>query len=110
MQTQTLTTITRPTVNHTNNNHTAPPPPRQPLPIPPRPRLTRGVAEIWAALTPAQRAEVDAIGRCVDALLAANPLACNPNVGAVTLWLCERLGVIWNFETGTWEWENPENK
>jgi len=106
MQTQTFT-IARPTV-HTNNhnhNHTAPT-----VIFTPRPHLTRGVAEIWAALTPAQRAEVDAIGRCVNDILAGNPLAAKPDAGAVTLWLCERLGVIWNFETGAWEWDTPENK
>ena len=106
MQTQTLTTITRPAVNHTTNNrHTAPPPLRSSVSFSLRPRLTRGVAEIWAALTPAQRAEVDAIGRCVNDILAENPLAARPDCGAVTIWLCERLGVVWNFTSGTWEWE-----
>lgn len=101
MQTQTLPTITHPT----NNHHVAPPLPRSFVSFSPRPRLTRGVAEIWAALTPAQRAEVDAIGRCVNDILAENPLAARPDCGAVIIWLCERLGVIWNFTTGTWEWE-----
>ncbi len=105
MQTQTLTTITLPTVNHTNNNHTAPPLPRSFVSFSPRPRLTRGVSEIWAALTPAQRAEVDAIGRCVNDILAENPLAARPDCGAITVWLCEQVGFVWNFTTGTWEWE-----
>ena len=105
MTTQTMQTQSHTFTRSTNNHHAAPPPLRSSVSFSPRPRLTRGVAEIWAALTPAQRAEVDAVGKCVNDILAENPLACNPNVGAVTLWLCERLGVIWNFETGAWEWE-----
>jgi hypothetical protein len=102
MQTQT---ITRPTANHT-----APTFPRSAVSFAPRPCLTRGVAEIWAALTPAQRAEVDAIGRCVSDILAQNPLAARPDCGAITIWLCERLGVVWNFTVGVWEWETDTNK
>jgi hypothetical protein len=88
------------TVNHTNHNHTAPT-----VVFTPRPRLTRSIPEIWDALTPAQRAEVDAIGKCVNQMLAENPLAARPDAGAVTIWLCEKLGVIWNFTTGAWEWD-----
>jgi len=110
MQTQT---ITRPTTNHT-----APTFPRSAVSFAPtrsaeltsKPYLTRGVAEIWAALTPAQRAEVDAIGRCANDILANNPLAVRPDCGAITIWLRERLGVVWNFTVGVWEWEADTNK
>ncbi len=76
--------------------------PNTPSPI----RITRSVAQIWAALTPTQRAEVDAIEQCVADTLAHDPLACVPNVGAVTIWLREQLGMIWNFTSGKWEADN----
>lgn len=68
-----------------------------------QPVITRTTAQIAAGLTQAERAEVQSIALDLDELRRENPLAKLPE-SALRVWLLERLGLIWNFDTGRWEW------
>ena len=70
-----------------------------PLPIPPRPRITRTTAEVYASLPPAERAEIAQVAADLDELRRENPLAVLPP-SATHVYLMERAGWIWDFQDG----------
>ncbi|MGB5048081.1 MAG: hypothetical protein WBO46_04030 [Caldilineaceae bacterium] len=68
---------------------------------------TRTTAQIAASLNPYQRLEVAAIAADIAELRRQNPLAHLPDE-PVKVWLFEQVGVVWNFETGGWEWADAQ--